>query len=588
MTETGPDITADMAMIRVEQARLLKEHAPKSCLFVMVIIAYIAAAILLSHSLERALLWALPTLVMIGVTYAYAKYKSPKGITLENVKSYLWGHNIVTALTGLVWSSFAIYHADWNSYINLFISGTIVCAITIGGMLPGAAYRPAYIWLASFTLLPVAFHWVAFAPTPVRLIGLGLILYYCGGLFGSSKAEINIHDGIIARSRKILTDKVIEQNKIIKRAHDDKTRFMAATSHDLSQPLHAQGYFIQALKKTLTTPEQLGLLDKINATWRSQSELLEGLADITRLDSGVIIPKLRNFNLATEMQNLANEFSEDLAAKTLTLDTDFKQISTRTDPILLARIIRNILSNAVKFTPEGGHIIFSVTQSGDGAVITIEDDGPGIPETEHENIFMEYVQLNNAHRDSEQGLGLGLSIVRRLTSLLGIYISFTSVMGKGTRFNLVFPVSEAGGGALREDANPQGKFDGMPLIVLVDDDKAIREAMSVLLTDWGCQVICAATGADAIALLSETHEMPSLLLIDKRLANNESGIDLIHTLREEVNETTPAILMTGDLTGFDALKPETDITLLTKPVKPDAVKEIIKDVLAGSVEKVLN
>ena len=414
----------------------------------------------------------------------------------------------------------------------------------------------------------------------MRMVGVGILIFYAFGLLTSARAQQNTRTGISAQRERELSAKITAQHKIIKHAHDEKTRFLAATSHDLSQPLHAQGYFIEALRKALRTSKQHTLLDKIEISWRAQRHLLQGLVDITRLESGVIIPKFSPLDIKEEMQNLATEFSEVAIAKSITLNLRLEPATIYTDAVLLARILRNVLANAFKFTPEGGQIDFTAKQNGNTAKIIIKDTGLGVDMTDHERIFDEYVQLGNTHRDREKGIGLGLSIVQRLVTLLNIDMQFQSILGKGTQFTFTLPLHDEEHAPQVKKPQPTDTFTGSPLVVLVDDEKAIRESMSGLLTDWGCQLICAASGSEAIELLSETSEIPALLIVDKRLANKENGNNVIRALREEVNEITPAILITGDLNGFDGLKPAADIQLMVKPVEPREIKRAIADIIA--------
>jgi len=406
-----------------------------------------------------------------------------------------------------------------------------------------------------------------------------LFLYFIVGLFTSTQAELNTRDGILAQQTQALTERLFEQNKIIQKANNDKTRFLAATSHDLSQPLHAQGFFIQSLKNALTTPQQRGLLEKIEASWRNQSELLAGLADITRIDSGAIIPKFKTVNLKAELEDICTEFGPAIKSKNLILTTKLEDVSVSTDPVLIARIARNILSNAIKFTPENGTITCRIEKLEPNNVqLTISDNGHGVPESEHKRIFEEYVQLDNLSRDPEKGLGLGLSIVRRLVKLLDLNYEFTSSPKMGTIFTLFLKLDTSPLTVKPVESKPNDKFVSRPLVILVDDEKSIRESMFTLLTEWGCQVISAGAGQQAIEALSNTLETPTLLIVDKRLAEGEDGLNLIHILREEINEDVPALLISGDISGFDELKTSDNIHFLTKPVNPKDIKRLLADI----------
>ena len=578
MAEILEDKTPGLLNLRVEQAKLLKQGVIKSCLIVQTVILYISAILLMAGQTLNVLVWFVPTTFMILVVYLYATFKAQNGITIGNVASYLKGHIFISCITGLVWGGCAAYILDGTSYFSLFVVCTIVTSITVGGMSPNSAYRPGYVGLATCCLVPFALYWLWTVQGPVRLVGIGLLFYYGLGMFVSAQAEINMRDVISARETNVLTEKLKAQNAAIKFAHDEKTRFLAATSHDLSQPLHAQGYFIQSLRKTLKDKAQMELLDKVEASWRNQSQLLQGIVDITRMDSGAIIAKPKNIDLNKEVSRILPEFDEAIKAKSINLTSDIESIGLYTDPVLLGRILRNLIANAIKFTPENGRIDVQSISAQEQVKIVISDTGIGIAKSEHERVFEEYIRLNPHIYGDDKGLGLGLSIVRKLTNFLNIQLELDSDTGRGTSITLTVPIDNKASEPIDITQPINARLVTSPLIVLVDDEQHIREGMTALLTDWGCQVICASSGNQIINLISETLATPSLLIIDKRLANEESGIDLINRLREEVNETVPAILMTGDLTGFGDLKAEADIQLMTKPVDPNEIRRFIDNI----------
>lgn len=565
--------------LRIEQAKLLKSEVAGSCITVLCLITYFSVILLLSGQTQNAAIWFALTTTMVVVVYLYARFQASGGISAENVSAYLQGHVFISVCTGLVWGGFAIFILDGSSYLSLFVAGSIVCSITAGGMLPSSAYRPSYAGLATACLVPLALYWLLTIPEPSRYISLGLLLYYGFGMLISAKAEINTHDVIAAREANRLMAELSQKNELLQSAYDEKARFLAATSHDLSQPLHAQGYFIEALRRALTDSSQHELLDKVETSWRNQGILLQGIIGITRLDSGVIKPKPQVIDLPTELKYLACEYDEATVKKTITLNCQFAPASIKTDPLLLTRILRNLITNAVKFTPTGGRIDFISTLKNDQLEITIRDNGQGIAAADHERIFSEYIQLDNGGAEGETGLGLGLSIVQRLVKLLDIELRFQSAVGEGTEFTLILPNTIDGESNSVDDNNEdeeRNKLSTAALIVIVDNEKDIRDGMSMLLTDWGCQVITAASGVEAIVLLNTTPEVPSLLLVDQRLAKNENGFDVIERLREEVNAEIPAVIMTGDLAGFKNLDHDSDIQIMPKPINPSEIKRLIE------------
>ncbi|MFC3052097.1 ATP-binding protein [Kordiimonas pumila] len=568
----------DLLDVRVEQALLLKNRTTSSCLFVLFIICNYFIILYFTGYENKAVYWLILASIMVGLVWLYGVRAS--SITRETVDRYLHGHTLLCCITGLVWGGFSIYLIDWSSYFTIFVACVLVFSITVGGMLPSSAYRPGYIGLALFSLLPLASYILIYASWPVHLLGLATLVYFAFGMIASARSELDMREAITARNSRDLTEKIKAKNEIIQRVNEEKNRFLAATSHDLSQPIHAQGYFIQALKKQLTSPEQHNLLDKIELTWQRQSQFLRGLMDVNQLDSGTLKAKPAHINIAEEMQLVIDEFTENNKQKHLKLSCHFEAGKIYTDPAFLNRIVRNLLSNAIKYTPPYGTINIEAQKKSDHTIITITDSGPGIPEADQKRVFDEYVQLDNSLEVTEDGVGLGLSIVKRLCALLNIQVSLVSNPGEGTRFTLTIPQTAAIGLTDDKTGTPSAgnvQFDHTPLIVIVDDETAIRDAMSGLFTDWGCQVICGACEEDVLPIISATAEVPDLLVIDKMLSRHASGIDLIHTLREEVNEDTPAVLMSGAALT-DAEKQATiGMTFLNKPIAPPVLQRILQE-----------
>ncbi|WP_417667753.1 hybrid sensor histidine kinase/response regulator [Roseibium sp.] len=577
-----PEASNDFTDFRVEQARLLKDRVVSSCVFVLIIIWNAAAMLAISGDFARAALWAPAGSAMVAVTYAYARLAAPEGITRSNVYAYLRGHVAVTCVTGLVWSAFAIYNFDAGSQFRIFISVLLVLSITLGGMLPSSAYRPGYIGLAICTLVPFGLYVLTTAPWPMPLIGLGTLVYFAFGMFTSARAELNTREAIAGRFTQDLMAKIVTQNEIIRKVHEEKTKFLAATSHDLSQPLHAQGYFIQLLKEKLRDEDNRKLLARIEASWRGQSELLRGLVEINRLDSGSVVPEPRLTYLRDELENLLGDFDALRASRDISLTTDLADLQAEIDPVLLSRIIRNLVGNAIKYTDPGGAVTLSLKLKGTSAEITVSDDGPGISPDDQERIFKEYVQLGERPPNASNGLGLGLSIVQRLVTLLAIDLSLQSEPGRGTTFILSFPAYLAQRAADRRPSAQIGLATPL-VVVLVDDDKAIRDAVSDLMTHWGCQVLSAPTGEGAVSLLDATDLMPDLLIVDNRLADGETGPTVIEQLRDEVNETIPAVLISGDLDALPGTPGIEDLQLLGKPVEPRTLRRILNEIAEAQI-----
>ncbi len=568
-------IQHDLDEVRLGQARLLLKRTRTSCLIVEGVILYFTALIAFSGHPVFAGIWLGLTSLMVLIVFLYGQ-AFRNGITAENHKRYLSGHTLISAMTGLVWSGLAIAYLDPSSTLNLFIAVNVVVSIALGGMLPSAEYRPTFVSLSTGMFLPFSLFWLATVDGPARLIGVGLLILYGFGLLVSARSELQTIETLAAERNRRLNQKLQEQNRKIEKVSAEKSRFLAATSHDMSQPLQAQGFFIRALKEEVTTKEQADLLAKIEAAWRSQKDMLQALVETARLSSGAITARTSAFDLADILSELEAAFAEPASQKSLSLSIEKTSIAVETDRVLFGRILRNLVANAVKFTPHNGRITIDCHEGRDGVLIEVSDNGPGISEADQARIFDEFVQLDNG--PDPQGLGLGLPIVRQLAEKLDLPLEFKSQPGWGTRVGIRLPAAQR---APERKATPfpEKAIDGSPLILVIDDEATVRESLAMLLTQWGCRVIAAASGNEAKRILSWANEAPGFIIADKRLANGEDGIDVIAALRDEVLDDIPAALLTGEVYDFARLADLEDVTIIPKPAESETLRAALERAL---------
>lgn len=564
---TATSTQAGIADIRLAQAKRLRAGAMSSAMIVAGVITYVCIILIASGEYRAALIWICAALPMVGATLLYARFGVSGPITSDNYPRYLFGHVLVTIATGLVWSSFGIYHTDYSSYTSLFIVGSIVCSITAGGMFPGSDYRPAYVALAICTILPVAIYWILTAPPTIRYFALGLTLFFLFGLYSSARAEINSRDGIIARTQQELSKETLARMRVVRDGYEEKSQFLAATSHDLSQPLHAQGYFLDALGYLLDRPDQRELLEKIQASWRAQKDMLDDLVRATRLEGGVLQPIPVAMNLADLLGELCREHQVSVGGTGIVIDRDIESAPLVSDPTFLRRIIGNILSNAVKFSPEGGLITVTLARTATGARLTVRDRGPGIPEQVRADVFNPYTQAsadNGAGAARPDGSGLGLSIVKRLSAQIGASVRLdTPDDGLGLLVEIEIPSQQAPTSDQPRTGN---------LVVIIDDEVDIREAMMAALSHWGVQTICAETLEEATVLLRLLGQSPDMMIVDYRLGDGVKGSSVIAALRAEFGADIAAALVTGDVSQVQS---GPNIQIVPKPVAPETLRRLV-------------
>ena len=344
---------------------------------------------------------------------------------------------------------------------------------------------------------------------------------------------------------------------------------MAATtaSHDLRQPIHAQGLFLEVLARSKLSASQYDALANARATWQASAEMLDTLLDFSRIEAGVVEPQMQDFQLQPLLNRIENELAPQADAKGIVYRSRETHGAVRSDPALVALILRNLVSNAIRYTDSGG-VLVACRRRGRELLLEVWDTGIGIAPTQQGEIFREFHQLGNAERDRRKGLGLGLAIAQGLARALGHSLSLVSVPGRGSVFRLALPIAQASvaGGALEAAAGHARVFDVRVLVI--DDDEAVRAGMQQLLTAWGCACDVADSIEDAQAL-ARAHP-PGLVISDYRLRELRTGAEAIAALRAEFGERLPALLITGD-TAPQRLREAraSGVPLLHKPVSPN-------------------
>jgi signal transduction histidine kinase len=381
-----------------------------------------------------------------------------------------------------------------------------------------------------------------------------------------------------------LERKVEERTHQLELANLAKSRFLAAASHDLRQPLHALGLFVAQLQSRLSVTERNRIIDRIEGAVGAMNELFNALLDISKLDAGVLTPNLTEFPLAQLLRRVESTFSGAAREKGLELRVASSNAWIRSDFILLERILFNLVSNAVRYTSRGG-IFVGCRMRGSRLRIEVWDTGWGIPEDQRRNVFGEFCRLRNPEADRHEGLGLGLAIVDRLCRLLDHQIELSSTLGRGSRFAVVVPVIDARMQAARQPALAPAMPDlcGGRLIVVIDNDPLVLDGMSGLLRSWGCRVVTAGCDRTVLNALAGHDRPPDLIISDYHLLDGKTGMEVIERLRSAFNYPIPGFLISGD-TAPERLSEARDngYHLLHKPVAPMALRAVLNGLLGKS------
>jgi signal transduction histidine kinase/CheY-like chemotaxis protein len=381
-----------------------------------------------------------------------------------------------------------------------------------------------------------------------------------------------------------LERKVEERTHQLELANLAKSRFLAAASHDLRQPVHALGLFVEQLHGHMKSAEGGRLVKRIDASVAAMNELFNALLDISRLDAGVLGTEIAEFPVAQVLKRIESTFAGAASEKELSLRVVPSSAWVRSDPILLERILLNLVSNAIRYTAVGG-VVVGCRRRGESVRVEVWDTGIGIPEDQQRNIFGEFYRL--AGRNTHGGLGLGLAIVDRLCGLLGHPLELTSTVGRGSRFSITVALAVAHA-TIVEERDTVEVHDTPPvvadvsngkLVVVIDDDPLVLDGMCGVLRTWGCRVV-AAPSPDAILAGLARQDVPDLIISDYRLAGGHAGITAIHDLRESFGAPIPAFLISGD-TAPERLREaqESGHYLLHKPIRPMQLRAMLHHLL---------
>lgn len=386
-------------------------------------------------------------------------------------------------------------------------------------------------------------------------------------------------------TRQLADEQAVEQAlEEAERANATKSRFLAAASHDLRQPLQSLGLYLSVLTRLLEDSKPLEVCGKMRNSLDTMGGLLDALLDISRLDSGSVVPEFQDVSLDELLDRIVTDNIQQAEEKGIRLEWHSTGCIVHSDAGLLERVIENLVTNAIRYTEQGAVSITCEPVNG-RARISVADTGIGIPEEALEQIFEEYYQLDNAVRDRNKGLGLGLSIVRQIAWLLDLELNVTSTAGQGSTFSVDVAPGEQTRKQVRPPIAAPRLTDREPVILLVENDEAVVDATTMLLESSGMHVHWACDGATAVDRVSNGLQ-PDLVLCDYRLPGM-TGLEVVRHLRQMLDTPVPAVLMTGDTSSvvIDSQKMP-DCSLFNKPVDTARLLAHIEGTLGGAPRRV--
>lgn len=364
-----------------------------------------------------------------------------------------------------------------------------------------------------------------------------------------------------------MEEEIIAARREAERANKANSAFLAAASHDLRQPVQALSLLNGALRRTVKDERALQMIDSQQHSLTAMTNLLNSLLDISRLDAGAVSPEMEEFPIRRLIDRLSDEFARQAQHKGLEFESSSSEAFVNSDPNLLAEIIQNLVSNALRYTDKGG-VSLRCVENGGLCRVEVTDTGIGIAEDQLEAIFGEFHQCK-APGASKEGFGLGLAIVKRLADLLQLDIDVASAIGKGSCFSITIPIIASGATAQDDDICEREATAAMStgLIILIEDDVNVANAWGLLLEGEGFRVATAASATEAGALIRHLDEPPQLLISDFHLLDGSTGVDAVSDIRSFYDQQIPAFIVSGDTSKIVKESRLLDnCTLMSKPI----------------------
>jgi signal transduction histidine kinase len=521
------------------------------------------------------LLLGLSTVARVVLIRAYRNAKPPAS---DWRRWSFWA--IASALAGgLCWGLGSWFLLDPSRAEFQFIVFLTCAAIAAGAVTALGTLLPAYYCNLFAIMVPTSV-WSALQGDVLHVTYSFLAVLWIAviAVLANSFSELLVKALRLQFANLDLANDLLRQKELAEAANVAKSRFLASASHDLRQPVHALGMFVGALGDRALDGDSRRLVDQIQNSVSTLDSLFGAILDISRLDAGVIESRPRAFAIQPLLERICREEMPEAKRKGIPLHVVPCSLAVQTDPMLLERVLRNLLSNAVRYTDKGRVLIGC--RRGKRLSVEIWDTGCGIPADQEGLIYQEFYQIGNPERDRARGLGLGLAIVQRLTRILDIPIQLQSRLDKGSVFKLSIPLSPSGQ-IVVEPPRESAPVTHRPLFILViDDEIAIQEAMRTLLEGWGHSVVAAGSCSEMLDRAVDFTTTPDLIVSDYRLPDRENGIATIERLRTEFNSDIPAILITGD-TAPDRIREATasDCFVMHKPVSNSRLRAAMIDLV---------
>lgn len=576
--------------ILIEQLRLVYASMTVTVVPMFPAIALLIWIIVSPSNQVGLLAWAVAMVLINSYSIFDARHNLARGLDAREAARLGRRLIISVGVGGVCWGALA-----FGALGEATQASDVVVIFVLSGILSGSVSL-----LSPILIIFIAFALPLVGLTVVKLWLLGdesyaafgvISLLYLGALIGQARSssmatraaiELRFENLELLGHTEQARRQTDQARHEAEEANTAKSKFLAAASHDLRQPIHAQGLFLNVLLHTELSAEQRELVGNISSASAASADMLDTLLDFSRIEAGVVNPQIQPFSLQDLLNKIECEFEPQADAKGLRYRSRETPLLVQSDPALVELILRNLVSNAIRYSDVGG-LMVACRRRGSHAVLEVWDTGMGIAPEQQAEVFKEFHQLGNPERDRRKGLGLGLAIAQGLARTLGHALSLRSTPQRGSVFRLSLPlvqvtpirrlVPDINQSALMESGRLRGTC-----VLVVDDDETVLSGMAQLLSQWGCEVHTAS--AIEQALVRVQVQRPDIVISDYRLCGQSTGADAIIALRELLGMQLPALIITGD-TAPERLREAmgSGIPLLHKPLAPGALYQALVDLL---------
>lgn len=571
--------------IRPALIKRLCEQFPQDTVFLLFYPLALLYVTRNTNAFDVTLIWGLAVYVLcILRLYLNLEFNRRK----DSVSNFLiWAHSftLTSTATGVAIGVSMLMLVESKTPVVSVFSAIFVVGIVSANLNHTSSWLPAQ---AAFTLpatLIPAFSLVAqpgWLPTTIAV--LLIIFFVLSILLGRQQHRRIVGEILLELQNHELVETLTLERNCARKADESKSRFLAAASHDLRQPIHSINLLLETLKGTESTSKRKSTEQKLARAVDSLSNLLNSLLDISKLDAGVLKANKKTIQLEPLIERVVERFQPEVHQQALNLIVETSSVRVKTDPDLLDRVIANILSNAIKFTHKGS-ITLSTRILKNKVTLTISDSGFGISEENLGRVFDEFFQEYNPERDRSKGIGLGLSICKHICELLDHRLVLESSKN-GTTVSI--ELSQADNSVIEDRAETinkitSGSIELQTRALLIEDDPMVAEAMMELLERWGCEVRVEIDASAALQFIDKDLYVPDVVIADLRLPGELNGIQLILAIHSKIGPVPSAIITGATSPDRILLAKESGIQVLFKPLQPARLRLLLERIQKTSI-----